>query len=347
MRAPPPPALCGAAMESAQALAGFHPPCHRPQMVKKLAYTGSPLDRMAARRADPAWMAEILAHKALRVVPVWRDRNLLTRTERPEALHLTGAGTRALLGLGATPVVLGVRDGTPHIAVDLSHHEPDVFQHHLPDEADFADLRAAGGLLDPAEASVLAAARGMQHWHKSHKFCAWCGSATEPASAGHVRKCANGTCGRSHFPRTDAAVIMLVTHTFPDGVERCLLGWSKRWDIRMYSTLAGFVEPGESLEEAVARETREEAGVIVPVEDVIYKGSQPWPFPASLMLGFQAVASNPALDVEEEEMRECRWFARQELAAFGEYHDTGDTSAPRLPRPDSIARELIEDWRGG
>lgn len=311
-------------------------------MGPRLIYTGSPLDRVAERRADVAWVRELLSLESLRVVPVWRDKNLVGGTRLPEARHLVGPAARALLEIGETWVLLGIRDNTPHVAVDLSAHEPDVFDAHIPDEADFLDLRATGGQIEAGEAPVLALARGLMYWHRTHQFCPNCGSRTRVTDAGHVRRCTNESCGRSHFPRTDPAVIMLVSHLFPDGVERCLMGWSTRWDMRMYSTLAGFVEPGESLEEAVAREVWEESGV--PVTDVVYKGSQPWPFPASIMLGFRARALSSELNIDEEEMRECRWFSRGDLHAFGEFHDDLPPEAPRLPRKDSIARFLIEDW---
>lgn len=274
-------------------------------------YTGGPLDRAGERRRDAAWLAELLNRPEAKIVPVWRDRSLVepgdgdTR-QAPRAGWLVGDAAMTITQHASVQVFLGIWDDTPYFAVDLSHHE----EEHLPglvNGATFEDLRQVGRLLADDEATILAYARGMLHWHRRQKFCSDCGSPTEPRDGGHVQACLNTDCGRSHFPRTDPAVIMLVTHTGADGVDRCLLGWSTRWDFPMYSTLAGFVEPGESLEEAVAREVLEESGI--RVEDVTYRGSQPWPFPASLMLGFRARGLNDDINVDPAEIREAKWFS--------------------------------------
>jgi NAD+ diphosphatase len=185
--------------------------------------------------------------------------------------------------------------------------------------------------MDRAEGSVLAYARGMIWWHSRHRFCGVCGGPTESAEAGHVRRCLDAACATTHFPRTDPAVIMLVT----DG-ERALLGRQKAWPKGQHSTLAGFVEPGECLEDAVAREVCEETGI--RVEEVRYHSSQPWPFPASIMLGFTASAATTEIAVDTSELEDARWFER------GWIRRHGDDDEFRLPRRDSIARHLIEDW---
>jgi len=168
------------------------------------------------------------------------------------------------------------------------------------------------------------------HWHSRHRFCGVCGAPTVAQTAGHTRLCTNPDCATVHFPRTDPATIMLVT----DG-DRCLLGRQKVWIPGMYSTLAGFVEPGESLEQAVAREVREESGI--EVDAVRYHSSQPWPFPASLMLGFHAVARSRDLVIDPEELEDGRWFTAREVRNFA-------ALGLSLPRPDSIARRLVESW---
>jgi NAD+ diphosphatase len=294
-------------------------------------YTGNLLDRASAQREDAAWVASLLADPASVFVPVWRARNLMRGLEadQPEAV-LVGAEAAADLRLaGGGWALLGLDDtGRAVFAVDLSPVEDPAAL--LPEELGaFADLRAVAGLLAGHEAAMLAHARALMHWRGRHRFCGVCGAACEPASAGHVMHCTG--CGASHFPRTDPAVIMLVT----DG-ERALLGHSQRFpSTTMYSTLAGFVEPGESLEEAVAREVLEEAGITVG--RVRYHSSQPWPFPASIMLGFYAEALTHRITIDPEELRDARWFTRAELrdhAALGF----------SLPRADSIARRLIEDW---
>jgi NAD+ diphosphatase len=195
------------------------------------------------------------------------------------------------------------------------------------------DLHRVGAMLEQGEGSLLAYARALVTWNRSHRFCGRCGHPTEPREGGHVRGCTNAACGRDHFPRTDPAIIVLVA----DG-DRCLLGRKSEWPDGVYSTLAGFVEPGESLSEAVAREVREESGIVVG--GVRYRSSQPWPFPASLMLGFHAEARGGELCVDREELCDARWFNRREVLAR---HETG----LKLPSRVSIARRLIEDWLAG
>ncbi|MBC7800865.1 MAG: NAD(+) diphosphatase, partial [Gemmatimonadaceae bacterium] len=176
---------------------------------------------------------------------------------------------------------------------------------------------------------ILAHARGLMHWRNRHRFCGVCGGVCEPRSAGHAMACT--ACNAQHFPRTDPAVIMLVHRG-----DRVLLGHSQRFPkVTMYSTLAGFVEPGESLEEAVAREVLEESAIVVGA--VRYHSSQPWPFPSSIMLGFYAEGLTDDITIDPTELRDARWFTRAELA-------DPDAHGFSLPRRDSIARHLIEDW---
>lgn len=198
------------------------------------------------------------------------------------------------------------------------------------------DLRGFGATLPAGLAATLAYARGMAFWHAGHRFCGRCGAPTEIGRGGHVRICSDSSCAAPSFPRTDPAVIMLVT----DGA-RCLLGRQEKWPQGMVSTLAGFVEPGETLEEAVAREVMEEAGV--RVGRITYRASQPWPFPSSLMLGFWAEAETTEIVVDERELADARWFHRDELRAMGEVGD--GLPGWKLPRRDSISRWLIETWR--
>jgi len=197
-----------------------------------------------------------------------------------------------------------------------------------------ADLRQLAGRLDRHEGALLAFARAMVFWHSRHRFCGVCGAPTQSEEAGHMRRCTDPACAAMHFPRTDPAVIMLVT----DG-ERALMGRNKNFVPGMYSTLAGFVEPGESLEDAVAREVLEETGIAVGA--VHYHSSQPWPFPANIMLGFHADATTTEIKVDYGELEDARWFERDWILA----HVDDDTF--RLPRRDSIARRLVEDWLHG
>jgi NAD+ diphosphatase len=258
-------------------------------------------------------------------VPLWRSRSLLRGVEegRPEAVYLTGAAAEALRMTGGPWAFLGVMQDRAVFGVDISAVEDPLPL--LPAELGaFTDLRMVGAGMPGSDASVLAHARGLLHWRSRHLFCGVCGAACAPRSAGNVVGCTQ--CGTQHFPRTDPAVIMLVSRA-----DRVLLGHSQRFPkATMYSTLAGFVEPGESLEEAVRREVLEESGIVVGRVD--YHSSQPWPFPA-----FYAEGLSEAITIDPNELRDARWFSRDDIRN----HEALGFS---LPRADSIARRLIEDW---
>ena len=289
-------------------------------------------DRVGHRRTDEAWLAETWADPATRVLPLARGRFPVTDP-------VTGSGTGSVTGSGTAEgtsvawtspgeapegqrVFLGEEEGVAHFAVLIV--EPD--QEHA---AGWADLRNVGQSLSAAEAGLVVHAVALAEWHHAHRFCPRCGGALAAASAGHVLTCTG--CGRQQFPRTDPAVIMLVHRG-----ARCLLGHSQRFPTAtMYSTLAGFVEPGESLEEAVAREVLEESGVVVG--RVAYHSSQPWPFPGNIMLGFHAEALTEAITLDADELHDARWFTRAELRDHAAHGFS-------LPRRDSIARRLIDDW---
>ncbi|MEX0759902.1 MAG: NAD(+) diphosphatase, partial [Tistlia sp.] len=249
---------------------------------------------------------------------------------------LEAAEAAALIARGGERIFLGLdAEDRAYFALDLSSLDSPDHEPALAGRGSFADLRAFGPLLPRQEGAILAYARGMVWWHDRHSFCGVCGARTESRQGGFQRQCSNPDCGAAHFPRTDPAVIMLVH----DGADRCVLGRQKVWLPGMHSTLAGFVEPGESLEEAVAREVEEEVGLAV--EEVVYHSSQPWPFPSSMMLGFHARTRDSQLRVHPEELEDARWFERDFLLASPE------NEAFRLPRPDSIARRLIVDWLEG
>ena len=289
------------------------------------AYTGSPLDRAGHLRSRAAWIAEALADAGTRFVPLWRGQNLLSAAPDGtlEAMFPTG------LPVAEHPwAFLGQTAGISLFAVDLGAFEaPPTLV--CQGAGEFMELRGATARLPPAQAAILAHARGLMHWRSRHRFCGVCGAACESQNGGHVLVCT--ACGIHHFPRTDPAVIMLVVSG-----DRVLLGQSRRFlSSQMYSTLAGFVEPGESLEEAVAREVMEESGI--RVGRVSYHSSQPWPFPGNIMLGFYADALSEEITVDTEELCDARWFGRKELVAPADYGFA-------LPRADSIARRLIEDW---
>lgn len=295
-------------------------------------YACGSIDRAAHRRKDSDWLASARAAPDTRVVPVWRARTLVIGPEEaPRMAVLPPDG-----GWGDEAVLLGLRDGAAVFAVDLSAleapEEHPAVASCVADGGRFVDLRLVGPLMDHHDGSLCAYARGLTHWNTRHRFCGVCGAPTAGTDAGHVRKCSNPECATPHFPRTDPAVIMLVH----DGGDRCLLGRQAVWPAGMHSTLAGFVEPGECLEEAVAREVFEEVGV--RIADVRYHSSQPWPFPSSLMLGFTARALSAEVNVATDELESARWVTRDFLRDL----EPGD--AFRMPRLDSIARRLIDDW---
>jgi len=298
-------------------------------------FAGGDLDRAATLRRDVEWLARTLADPESRLVPVFRGRSLVRfEGERARAVALSVAQAAATPWLPDDPQaapLLGLAGGRAHFALDLSPHDETEVRRQVGELGELVELRTIGAVLDRADAALLAYARGLLHWHSRHGFCGVCGGETASRHGGHLRQCLR--CGAEHFPRTDPAVIMLVTHG-----DACLLGHQRAWPERMYSTLAGFVEPGESLEEAVAREVKEEAGV--EVEAVDYHSSQPWPFPASIMLGFTARAATTAIIRGDEELADARWFRRAELA-------DPTKRAIQLPNPASIARRLIEDWLAG
>ena len=295
-------------------------------------YSGSPLDRAGHLRDDAAWLEAALAAPDTLWAPVWRARNLMRGVAEghPEAVFLTAEAAAALRVAGGPWAFLGLFEGRPLFTVDVSAAE-DPAPLLPPELGAFTDLRAVPGMLPPDEASILAHARGLMHWRNRHGFCGVCGAVCEARSAGHMMACTNPACNAQHFPRTDPAVIMLITRG-----DRALLGHSRRFPIaNMYSTLAGFVEPGETLEEAVAREVFEEAGI--RVGRIHYHSSQPWPFPASIMLGFYGEALTDEIVLDRDELDDARWFTRDMIRNHAGH-------GFQVPRNDSIARRLIEDW---
>jgi NAD+ diphosphatase len=293
-----------------------------------LYYTGLSLDRGGGRRADPAWIAALEENPDRRVIPLWRDECLVAGGQPvvlPMAATPPGPGELVFLGLAA--------DG-PVFAADLSELEREGAL-ELAGADDSADVRSLIGSLSRAEAGLLAYARGLLHWQRRQRFCGCCSGKCEPRDGGHLRVCAD--CGTLHFPKIEPAIIVLVE--LPGEPRRCLLGRHQGAAPGRFSTLAGFIEVGESLEDAVRREVAEEAGVDVGA--VHYQGSQAWPFPAGLMIGFRAVANSPDIAVDGVEVIDARWFNAAELR-------TRIADAGTVPpyRPDSIGRMLIESWLG-
>jgi NAD+ diphosphatase len=290
-------------------------------------YATGEFNRAVERREDVAWIREKLADPASRLYPIWRLRNYVSDPGAPRALVLDPARRAALLESASTVVLLGIEEEVAHFLIDISHlDEPAAIE-----LGHAVDLRAVGALMSQREGALLAYARGLTYWHDRHKFCGVCGSPTESKNAGHQRQCTNPDCSVVQFPRTDPAVIMRITHG-----DRILMARQAVWPQGMHSILAGFVEPGESLEDAVAREVYEEVGL--RLTRIKYFSSQPWPFPSSLMLGFSAEATSDRFTVDQNELESARWMTRQELL------NSPEDATFKLPRKDSISRRLIEDW---
>ncbi|HPQ96184.1 MAG: NAD(+) diphosphatase [Thiothrix sp.] len=311
-------------------------------MTPILQYAGLLLERADHLRRDAARLDEYFHSPACRIIPLLEERSLLRVNGNPatvaEAVWVSLPDLYGCLHPDSARVFLGLWDEAPVFAVHVEARDSRPLLTQWPDSR-FIDLRNVGSLLDNASASLLAYARGLLYWQRHHGYCSRCGAPTTAVQGGHVMQCLNESCGRQSFPRLEPAVIMLVEREQADS-RQVLLGRSHQWTHNVFSTLAGFVEPGETLEAAVAREVWEEAGIRVDM--VQYQASQPWPFPASLMLGFRARALSHALHIDPQELAEARWFSAAELRTFGNWGDAGN--GLKLPRADSIARFLIDSW---
>jgi NAD+ diphosphatase len=298
-------------------------------------FGGNPLDRASERRDDEDWIAKLLDDPRTRLLAL-RDLKPFTRgTGLPALDWQPVARWRDRIDGGAPLVFLGLDDGRAHFAIDAAGAAvvPDV-------DIELIDVRALAPTIAPGEAAILAEARSLLDWHARHRFCAQCGSPTRMTSAGWKRLCP--ACRASHFPRTDPVVIMLAIRG-----ERALLGRNRRRPGARFSCLAGFVEPGETPEEAVRREVREEAGV--RCGRVRYLAAQPWPFPSSLMMGFLAEALTEEITVDVEEIAEARWFSRDEIREMVARAAAGpdDPTKVSLPAPIAIAHHICRRWSSG
>lgn len=312
--------------------------CKSRLMFEGITFSASPLDRADRQRRDRAW--------------------LMARLGDQESMFLPFLALKPLIKLNPAPALARMRTAELPMRpseenaflLGLDHDAHAVFALDLGDENDagsmlvgpmykFIDARSIAPDLPPGESGILAHARSRIDWHARHRFCACCGHATAPEAGGQHRRCQNPDCGAEHFPRTDPVVIMLVE----DGQGRILLGRQAHFPKGNFSALAGFVDQGERIEEAVQREIREEVGI--NVENVRYIASQPWPFPSSLMIGCFATALNTTLHIDTHELEQARWFTREEAEAMLVASLNKDENAPlRLPPSLAIAHHLIRHW---
>ncbi|MCL7957537.1 MAG: NAD(+) diphosphatase [marine benthic group bacterium] len=300
-------------------------------MSRIQAFTGNPFDRAAALRREPDWVLGRLADPASRFL-LFRDLSPLLR-QSDDGLRIDW---RPRPALGSEAVLLGI-DGNDiaHFAVEVAES---VIETGVESTSLFVGTRAAAAALPARESAIVAQARSLLSWHINHPICSRCGGPTDPVEGGYSRRCSRTECGASHFPRTDPVVIMMVVQE-----DRALFGRSVRvppFPPGLYSCLAGYVEPGESVEEAVRREVREEAGI--ETGQVVYHSSQPWPFPSSLMLGCFAEALTEAVRIDPVEVEEVRWFSRSEVkAALSRWPEPAGI---RLPPPMTAAHRLVRAW---
>lgn len=290
-------------------------------MSKQNIFAGAFVDRHGHRREDPEWLQTALQSREARFVPVWGDKCLATG--EPLNAVLLQRDQVAELPHQDETIFLGMYRDHPAFALRIDGNIEAPFS----ELGDYHDLRYLGSMLSPDDANLVAHARALVLWHGAQKFCGHCGSSSRAESGGNSRLCESESCATRVFPRVDPAIIVIV-----ENGDQCLLGRQEGWPEGRYSTIAGFVEPGESLEDAVRREVLEETNI--NVSGVRYHSSQPWPFPSSLMLGFRAYATSLDIRLNDGELEDARWFTRKELRS----------GFPKLPYRVSIARRLVDHW---
>lgn len=338
-----------------------------------LAYGNMPLDRGTNQRKSKRWLAaeftrentlfcvinegESLFDKDDFLSPIFLNKTQLPTVNVDSCIYLgkgnLGKGNLSKRNLSEADVDSQKSSEVSIFAIDFNKLRFST-QETLTEMGQWQGLRKVTANLSAIDASILALAKGLVHWHISHQFCGQCGHTNRSVEAGHARRCSD--CRNMTFPRTDPAVIMLVEKMFSDGIPRCLLGRQASWPEGMYSTLAGFVDPGETLEQAVIREVVEETAV--DVETPKYIASQPWPFPASIMLGFTAVATSEKIDISQDDLEDAQWFSREQLSQFGvnaminplingesEALVNSDNPQYKMSSGDSISSYLISAWK--
>jgi len=295
-------------------------------------FAGNPLDRVSDKRSDPDWIAEQLAAPASLAVALWNGKPLVedAKAGGVQIAYLSATMARELAGDAQKLLFLGLWKDTAVFAVDLES-DTDPADAALDGLGRFEDLRMIALTLPGPDAAILATAKAMFEWRRKHRYCSNCGQPTQAAEGGWKRVCP--ACKAQHFPRTDPVVIMLAVKG-----EKCLLGRQAIWPKAMYSALAGFLEPGETIEEACARELWEEARL--KTASVRYHSTQPWPYPSTLMIGLIADVENDDAVADQVELEEVRWFTRDEIKAMLR----GELADAKAPGMMAIASQLIRAW---
>jgi NAD+ diphosphatase len=294
-----------------------------PRIPAANSFSAAPVDRASHLRKDARWLSQALRHEDARFLPLSEGRALASNATAPQPCMLDSKQARSIGVTTERLTFLGLWEDRAIFAFEALDTEMGKLASH----GEFMDLYSLAKSLDSNTSAVLAYAKGVLLWQQRHPYCSRCGEPVGFELGGHMLACSNPDCGKHQFPRLDPAIIVLVE----DG-DRCLLGRQATWPAQRYSTIAGFVEPGEALEDAVIREVYEETGV--RVHSPRYHSSQPWPFPSSLMLGFSATASSSEIRLIDDELEDARWFTREELTS----------GIIKLPRSLSISYRLIQDW---
>lgn len=314
------------------------------RLTPNFSFTEMFLDRASSKRKSDEWLLEQLKHQECQIIPIWKGQFLFNQT----TLFIFDGNCKSNIlleksdeqGKESPFIFLGMDNTSPIFVIDISFMEMNSLTKICNETIELIDLRSSLAIVSSKQASILGYANWLTYWHRSNQFCGCCGNSTKPKNAGHSLICTNDECGKEVFPRTDPVVIMLVEYKPDNGPSQCLLAEHHRIPDKVVSTLAGFVDPAETIEQAVIREVKEEAGV--NVSTVKYITSQPWPFPNSLMLGFYATTNDPFIQIDDEEIRDAQWFTADEIRTFDEWGDEGDNY--KLPRKESISRFLINAW---
>ncbi len=288
------------------------------------------LNRFSEFRTDQNWMEHKLKSASTFFVPMTNLKNICKNNEVSQPVLLSKKDLEKFNEDSYSIYFLGELEKQFYFAADF-HCANTKDEERLHKFGEPVELRKIMSSLEPDKASILSYARALSYWHSRNKYCGVCGTKTEISDAGHKIICANVSCKAEYFPRTDPAIIVLVSYG-----DKCLLARQKHWPKGQYATIAGFVEPGESLEQAVKREVNEETGVIV--DKIRYHSSQPWPFPSALMLGFHAPAKNKNISPRDNELEDVRWFSRAEII------ESFSKGTFRFPTKVSVSFSLLEHW---